>query len=207
MFERYTEAARRALFFARYEVSVAGGLAIETEHLLLGLLRDGKGLTQTLCNRAHLSYETVREEIHKRTGSREKVSTSVEIPFSTQVQRVLNWAREEADLLHHAHIGTEHLMLGLLRDEHSVATSILTDHGLTLEGMRAAIVEVLAKGGDELVVGVEVHPTFEPEIGPRHQIEVIKRRVKQLGRGADEQVRELVARIQRDLDELMRRLE
>src|SRR2546430_9271180 len=79
MFERYTERARRVLFFARYEASQLGSISIETEHLLLGLIREGKGLTSRIFARSHLSLENIRKEIEGRTVFREKVSTSVEI--------------------------------------------------------------------------------------------------------------------------------
>ena len=99
MFERYTERARRVLFFARYEASQLGSVSIETEHLLLGLIREGKGLTSRIFARSHLSLETIRKEIEGRTVFREKVSTSVEIPFSAETKRVLQYAAEEADRL------------------------------------------------------------------------------------------------------------
>ena len=96
MFERYTERARRVLFFARYEASQLGSISIETEHLLLGLIREGKGLTSRIFARSHLSLENIRKEIEGRTVFREKVSTSVEIPFSAETKRVLQFAAEEA---------------------------------------------------------------------------------------------------------------
>ena len=73
MFERYTERARRALFFARYETSALGGVAVETEHLLLGVLRTGKGLSSRLFERAQVSFDSVRREIQMRTPAGEKV--------------------------------------------------------------------------------------------------------------------------------------
>src|SRR5512141_1825372 len=81
MFERYTERARRVLFFARYEASQLGSISIETEHLLLGLIREGKGLTSRIFARSHLSLENIRKEIEGRTVFRETVSTSVEKPI------------------------------------------------------------------------------------------------------------------------------
>ncbi len=143
MFERYTERARRVLFFARYEASQLGSISIETEHLLLGLIREGKGLTSRLFARSHLSLENIRKEIEGRTVFREKVSTSVEIPFSTETKRVLQHAAEEADRLLHNYIGTEHLLLGILREERSVAASILFEKGMRLTGVREDIVQLL----------------------------------------------------------------
>jgi ATP-dependent Clp protease ATP-binding subunit ClpC len=143
MFERYTERARRVLFFARYEASQLGSISIETEHLLLGLIREGKGLTSRIFQRSHLSLESIRKDIEGRTVFREKVSTSVEIPFSGETKRVLQYAAEEADRLLHNYIGTEHLLLGLLREERSVAASILMEKGMRLHTVREDIVQLL----------------------------------------------------------------
>src|SRR6267378_2231253 len=143
MFERYTERARRVLFFARYEASQLGSISIETEHLLLGLIREGKGLTSRIFARSHLSLENIRKEIEGRTVFREKVSTSVEIPFSAETKRVLQYAAEEADRLLHNYIGTEHLLLGILREERSVAASILMEKGMRLHTVREDIVQLL----------------------------------------------------------------
>src|ERR1700688_1066585 len=143
MFERYTERARRVLFFARYEASKLGSISIETEHLLLGLIREGKGLTSRIFARSHLSLENIRKEIEGRTVFREKVSTSVEIPFSAETKRVLQFAAEEADRLLHNYIGTEHLLLGILREERCVAASILMEKGVRLNAVREDIVQLL----------------------------------------------------------------
>jgi ATP-dependent Clp protease ATP-binding subunit ClpC len=143
MFERYTERARRVLFFARYEATQLGSTSIETEHLLLGLIREGKGLTSRIFARSHLSLESIRKEIEGRTVFREKVSTSVEIPFSGETKRVLQFAAEEADRLLHTYIGTEHLLLGILREERSVAASILYEKGMRLASVREDIVQLL----------------------------------------------------------------
>ncbi|MFN8062815.1 MAG: ATP-dependent Clp protease ATP-binding subunit [Vicinamibacterales bacterium] len=143
MFERYTERARRVLFFARYEASQLGSVSIETEHLLLGLIREGKGLTSRIFARSHLSLEGIRKEIEGRTVFREKVSTSVEIPFSAETKRVLQYAAEEADRLLHSYIGTEHLLLGILREERSVAATILMEKGMRLTTLREDIVQLL----------------------------------------------------------------
>src|SRR5438045_1917416 len=143
MFERYTERARRVLFFARYEASQLGSISIETEHLLLGLIREGKGLTSRIFARSHLSLESIRKEIEGRTVFREKVSTSVEIPFSAETKRVLQFAAEEADRLLHNYIGTEHLLLGILREERSVAATILMEQGVRLNTVSEDIVALL----------------------------------------------------------------
>src|SRR4051812_9659836 len=135
MFERYTEKARRVIFFARYEASQFGSPYIETEHLLLGLLREDKALTNRFL-RSHASVESIRKQIEGHTTIREKVSTSVDLPLSNECKRVLAYAAEEAERLSHKHIGTEHLLLGLLREEKCYAAEILHERGLRLSAIR-----------------------------------------------------------------------
>ncbi len=143
MFERYTERARRVLFFARYEASQLGSVSIETEHLLLGLIREGKGLTSRIFQQTQVQLDSIRREIEGRTVLREKVSTSVEIPFSAETKRVLQFAAEEADRLMHNYVGTEHLLLGILREERSLAAAILMERGMRLSTVREDIVQLL----------------------------------------------------------------
>src|ERR1700761_8600101 len=144
MFERYTEKARRVIFFARYEASQFGSPYIETEHLLLGLLREDKALTNRFL-RSHASVESIRKQIEGHTTIREKVSTSVDLPLSNECKRVLAYAAEEAERLSHKHIGTEHLLLGLLREEKCFAAEILHERGLRLSSIR----EELARTSQE----------------------------------------------------------
>ncbi len=142
MFERYTEKARRVIFFARYEASQFGAPAIEPEHLLLGLLREDKSLTTRFLVRAQSSVDAIRKEVEGRSALREKISASVELPLSATTRRVLAYAHEESDRLQHRHIGTEHLLLGLLREEHSVAAEILLERGLRISAVREEVVRL-----------------------------------------------------------------
>src|SRR6187397_2962072 len=142
MFERYTERARRVIFFARYEASQFGSTTIETEHLLLGLIREDKNLTNRFLRNSS-SIENIRKEIEGRTTIREKVSTSIDLPLSNECKRILAYANEEAERLNHRHIGTEHLLLGILREEKCVAAEILHERGLRLVAIR----EELARSG------------------------------------------------------------
>src|SRR5436190_16637558 len=103
MFERYTEKARRVIFFARYEASQFGSPYIETEHLLLGILREDKALSVRVI--PHLHVEAIRQEIEEATLIRETISTSVDLPLSNESKRVLNYAAEEAERMDHRHIG------------------------------------------------------------------------------------------------------
>ena len=138
MFERYTEKARRVIFFARYEASQFGSPYIETEHLLLGLLREDKALANRFL-RSQANIESIRKQIEAQTTVREKVSTSVDLPLSHECKKVLAFAAEEAERLSHKHIGTEHLLLGLLREEKCFAAEILHERGLRLTQVREEI--------------------------------------------------------------------
>jgi hypothetical protein len=139
MFERYTERARRVIFFARCEASQFGSTTIETEHLLLGLIREDKNLTNRFL-RNHSSIESIRKEIEGRTTIRERVSTSIDLPLSNECKRILAYAAEEAQRLNHRHIGTEHLLLGILREEKCVGAEILHQAGLRLNAIREDLI-------------------------------------------------------------------
>ncbi len=135
MFERFTEKNRRAVFFARNEASQSGSPYVETEHLLLGLLREDRALTNRFLH-SHASVESIRKQIEGHTTIREKISASVDPPLSNESKRVLAYAAEEAERLSHRHIGTEHLLLGLLREEKCLAAEILHERGLKLSAIR-----------------------------------------------------------------------
>jgi hypothetical protein len=135
MFERYTENARRIIFFGRYEASQFGSPYIETEHLLLGLLREDKALVNRFL-RSDAAVESIRKQIAGHTATAEKTSTSVDLPLSHECKRVLAYGAEEATRLNHEHIGTEHLLLGILREEKCFAAQLLSERGLTLDSVR-----------------------------------------------------------------------
>jgi ATP-dependent Clp protease ATP-binding subunit ClpC len=151
MFERFTETARRVIFFARYEAAQFGSMTIETEHFLLGLIREDKNLTSRFL-RNHSSIESIRKEIEGRTAIREKISTSIDLPLSNECKRILAYAAVEAERLKHRHIGTEHLLLGILHEEKCVAAEILHERGLRLNPIREELVrspmQILVPDGD-----------------------------------------------------------
>ncbi|MBS1804803.1 MAG: hypothetical protein JST28_15675 [Acidobacteria bacterium] len=141
MFERYTEKARRVIFYGRYEASQFGQPYIETEHLLLGLLREDKALGNRFL-RPPNTVESIRRQIESHTPVREKISTSVDLPLSNECKRAMAYAAEEAERLRHNHIGTEHLLLGLLREENCFAQQLLAGVGITLAKTREEVAKV-----------------------------------------------------------------
>ncbi len=136
MFERYTEKARRVIFFSRYEASQFGAPQIETEHILLGLIREDKSLTARFFHRSQASAESIRKEIEGRTVARNRITSQIDLPLSDEAKRALSFAAEESERLGNRHIGTEHLLLGLLREEESIAAEVLYARGLRLSDIR-----------------------------------------------------------------------
>jgi uncharacterized protein (TIGR02246 family) len=135
MFERYTEKARRVIFFARYEASQYGSKTIETEHLLLGLFREDPALTRKFISEKG-GVQSMRDEIESQIMRGERISTSVEVPLSAECKRILNMAAEEAERLGSKSVGTEHLLLGTLREQDCLAARLLRERGLTVDGLR-----------------------------------------------------------------------
>jgi len=142
MFERYTDKARRVIFFARYEASNLGGSYIESEHLLLGLLREDKVLVNRFL-RSHAAVESIRRQIENNTPAREKTPTSVDLPLSQECRRALASGAEEAERLGHKTIATTHLLAGLLREDTSYAARLLHERGLDLESVREELAREL----------------------------------------------------------------
>ena len=138
MFERYTEKARRVIFFARYEASQYGSEYIDTEHLLLGLLREDQALMRRILGPRGNAAE-IRREIEKGITVRERISTSVEVPLTQECKRILRFASDESTQLGHGYVGTQHLLLGILMASGSVAARILTDRGVNLPAVRQQV--------------------------------------------------------------------
>src|SRR5215472_8590000 len=148
MFERYTENARRTIFFARYEASQYGSAYIETEHLLLGLLREDRSLATRFIGEDNAPAE-IRAEIERHITTRERISTSVEVPLTVESKKVLNLAAEEADRLRHGYVETEHILLALLGVEGALAAKILQARGLTAATVRAQLAQgLITKSAD-----------------------------------------------------------
>lgn len=133
MFERYTEKARRIIFFARYEASQYGSPFIEIPHLLLGLLRED---FPTVARVASVDRATMQKTVAETcTPSGQKIATSVDLPLSHACRRALAYGAEEAQRMGHSHIGPEHLLLGVLRLD-GPEVKALAGCGIELENAR-----------------------------------------------------------------------
>ena len=165
MFERYTERARRSIFFARYEASVFGTMEITSGQLLLGILREDKALAMRLAAGAGEAIRKELEQLASLKGPR--VATSVDLPLSHESKLALAYAAEEAERLNHKHIHTPHLLLGLLRVEESQAAVLLRKHEMTLEQCREIARQEHPEGASSLAQVIfmrrEPAPVARPE--------------------------------------------
>jgi ATP-dependent Clp protease ATP-binding subunit ClpC len=134
MFERYTKKARRIIYFARLEASGYGSHHIETEHILLGLMRECSALLNRVLG-PEANEAQVRAEIEKSIERGERFSTAIEVPLTEESKKVLIRAAEEADALGHRPIGSSHLLLSLLSFRRSRVARILTASGVELQTM------------------------------------------------------------------------
>ena len=139
-FDRYTPAAKLALFFSRDEASQVGRRSIDPEHVLLGSIRAGRRSSERFF--AHVSIDTVREEI-TTPGGGAPVPHSIEIPFSGLTRQVLLAATGEADRLGHHSIGIAHLLLGMLDETGTLASTLLTGWGITRQRVKDDLSDLL----------------------------------------------------------------
>jgi uncharacterized protein (TIGR02246 family) len=146
MFERFTERARRVIFFARYEASQYGSPFIETEHLLLGLLRED-GLVVLRFLRPKTTAAEFRTQIESLITAGERISTAVEVPLTIECQRILTDAKEKADDFGSPYIGTEHLLLGILASPTTLAARLLMERGADANAIREQIAKTSGSGG------------------------------------------------------------
>jgi ATP-dependent Clp protease ATP-binding subunit ClpC len=141
MFERYTERSRRVIFFARYEALQYGSPMISPEHILLGLLREDKTISSRFLPFRHtLSVDSVRREVEERIVLRDRIPQSAELHLAPETKKVLFYANEESRHLKNRHIGPEHLLLGIIREERSIAAEILVQYGLRVQDIRDELV-------------------------------------------------------------------
>ena len=153
MFERYTSAARRVLLFARHEASQAGAASIGPEHLLLSLLR----ISPSLFGRMSQDEASIRNELTGSPGAPEAYGTDP--PLSSLAKHAMAYAAEEAEMLGHPHIGTEHLLMGLMHDPDSPVTQLLRRYGIGRAQMRL-----------ELASGKPLEPDVPPSREMLHTI-------------------------------------
>jgi ATP-dependent Clp protease ATP-binding subunit ClpA len=143
VFERFTERARQVVVLAQDEARGFKHNYIGTEHLLLGLLREEEGLGARVLESLDVGLEDVRAQVARIVGTGEEVATG-QIPFTPRAKKVLELALREAVSLGHNHIGTEHILLGIVRENEGVASRILLDYDADAEKIRNEVVRTLS---------------------------------------------------------------
>ncbi len=141
MFERFNEHVRRSLFFARYEASRSSSRSIALQHVLLGMLREADPAVNELLRRRGLEPRELREELFGERVPIERVSTSPDLPLAEETKKALAFAVHEAESMGHSSVGSEHLVLGLLRVEGSTAAEYLNANGVELFQLREEVVQ------------------------------------------------------------------
>ena len=157
MFERYTERSRRVIFFARYEALQYGSQSIAPEHILLGLLREDRTIiARYFPFRTNLTAEKIRREVEDRIAVRDRIPQSAELQLSADTKKALFYANEESRSLKNRQIGPEHILIGLIREESSVAAEVLFQFDLRVQDIRDVIVRNSGAGRPSVQPGEEV---------------------------------------------------
>ena len=143
MFNRFTERARKVIILAKEEARRFNHDYIGTEHILLGLIREGEGVASTVLQKLGLSLENIRLEVEKLVQPGPTTQIIGDIPFTPRAKKALELAAEEARSLGHNYIGTEHLLLGLIREGEGIASQVLLNLGLDLNSVRNEVMELL----------------------------------------------------------------
>ncbi len=147
MFDRFTERARKVMGLARQEAQRFGHDYIGTEHVLLGLVQEGSGVAASVLKNLDVDMKKIRIEVEKLVKSGTNTVTMGQLPFTPRAKKVLELALEEAQSLGHNYIGTEHLLLGLIRESEGIAAQVLLNLGVKLEEVREEVLELL--GADQ----------------------------------------------------------
>jgi ATP-dependent Clp protease ATP-binding subunit ClpC len=155
MFERFTDRARTVMAFASIEARRLGHEYVGTEHMLLGLVREETGVAAHVLKGLGVGPEAMRKEIERITmaGSAEIPPSNSSLPLTPRAKSTLEYAVEEARALGHSYVGTEHQLLGLLREEVGIAAQVLMNLGINLNQVRAEVVQI---------VGHNVKPHLSP---------------------------------------------
>jgi ATP-dependent Clp protease ATP-binding subunit ClpC len=147
MYERFTDRARKVMQLANQEAQRLNHEYIGTEDILLGLVNEGSGVAANVLKNLDIDLAKIRMEIEKIVHTGPDVVTKGRLPQTPLAKKVIEYSIEEARELNHNYVGTEHLLLGLLREPEGIAAEVLTSLGLTLEGVRLAVLALIGNHG------------------------------------------------------------
>ena len=154
MYERFTDRSRKVMQLSNQEAQRFNHEYIGTEHILLGLIKEGSGVAANVLKNLDIDLHKARLEVEKLVVPSKEATTPGKLPQTPRTKKVIEYAIEEARNLGHNYIGTEHVLLGLLREQEGVACQVLLNLGLSLESVRQEILDLLGHAlGDETPVG------------------------------------------------------
>ena len=161
MFERFTDRARKVMALANQEAQRFNHEYIGTEHILLGLVKEGSGVGATVLKNLEVDIKKLRLEVEKLVKSGPDMVTMGKLPQTPRAKKVIEYAIEEARSLNHNYVGTEHILLGLLRESEGIAAQVLMNLGLKLEDVRQEVLNLLGAGVDDgpAALGMKMAPT------------------------------------------------
>ena len=167
MYERFTDRARKVMQLANQEAQRFNHEYIGTEHVLLGLVKEGSGVAANVLKNLDVDLRKIRLEVEKLVQSGPEMVTMGKLPQTPRAKKVIEYSMEEARNLNHNYVGTEHILLGLLREQEGVAAQVLMNLGLKLEEVREEVLNLLGHGvegeggerGGRESGGGEGHPT------------------------------------------------
>ena len=162
MFERFTDRARKVMALANQEAQRFNHEYIGTEHILLGLVKEGSGVGATVLKNLDVDIKKLRFGVEKLVKSGPDMVTMGKLPQTPRAKKVIEYAIEEARSLNHNYVGTEHILLGLLRESEGIAAQVLMDLGLKLEDVRQEVLNLLGAGVDDgpAALGMKMTPTI-----------------------------------------------
>jgi ATP-dependent Clp protease ATP-binding subunit ClpC len=150
MFDRFTDRAKKVMNLARQEAQRFNHEYLGTEHILLGLVQEGSGVAANVLRNMNIDLAKIRTEVEKLVKTGPSMVTMGQLPFTPRAKKVLELSMEEAGNLGHNYIGTEHLLLGLIKENEGIAAKVLTNLGVKLEDVREEVLEFLgAEHGEE----------------------------------------------------------
>ncbi len=184
MFERFTERARRVVVLAQDEARMLNHNYIGTEHILLGLIHEGHGLAAKALESLGISLAVVRQQVEEIIGRGQQEPPSGHIPFTPRAKKVLELSLREALQLGHTYIGTEHILLGLIREGEGVAAQVLVGVGVDLNRARQQVIQLVtgrAEPQDAVAIAGDLRAQLTSVAA---RLAVIERRLKDVAAGA-----------------------
>jgi len=146
----FTDRVRKVVSFSRQEAEWLGHAYVGTEHLLLGIVREGEGVAATVLQNLDVELDEIHQKIMDTVKAGRAQISGADLPYTSRAKKVLELAMSEARELNHSYVGTEHLLIGLLREEKGIAAQVLIDGGVTLDRARAEMLRIL---GTEMAPG------------------------------------------------------